>query len=175
MRRRRRRASRSCAYALFALRGDATVAWETLGEEALATYVFRGGTPSAAAEIDEGLRAIGFAREPLYLAEAELKTAAAHRHHMPLLRRSAALGLLRRRLLGRVIHAEPDQYAARLDELAGGGDVHEGFAVSQRPPRWPLNSAPDVATSQFALAAAVQQVTLQELLRETTRRAVAEE
>lgn len=104
-------------YGLFTLPGGRATAWETLGGETLATYVFCGGAATVA-EIDAALRDVAFAREPIYLAEDELKTSAEYRHHVPLRRRSAALRLLRERLVGRVIHADPETYPAALEHAA---------------------------------------------------------
>ena len=110
------------AFALFEKQaaGGLAVAWEALGEMGTATYVFRGAEPDLAARVNDALRATRFAREPLYLSEAELLTTGEHRHHVPLLRRSKELRFLRERLAGRVPHAEPETYRARVEELCSG-------------------------------------------------------
>jgi hypothetical protein len=105
-------------YGLFTLRGGTATAWETLGGESLVTDVFRGRTLAAVAELDAALRGVAFTREPIYLPEDEMKSSAGSRDYVPLLRRSAALAHLRQHFVGRVIHTEPEPYAAQLADLA---------------------------------------------------------
>jgi hypothetical protein len=100
--------------------GRAAVAWEVLGEMGTATYVFRGADADLAGTVNRALRAIRFAREPVYLPEGELLTTGAHRHLVPLLGRSDELKLLRRAFAGRLLHTEPEAYGARLAALCEG-------------------------------------------------------
>lgn len=105
-------------FALFPLKGGKALAWETMSDDALATYVFRGGDAAALASANAAWRSIRFAREPVYISEAELKTVAEYRHHVPLLLRSPELPALKQRYLGRALHTEPESYAASLASLA---------------------------------------------------------
>jgi hypothetical protein len=99
--------------------GGVAAAWEDLGEMGTATYIFRGTEPDLAERLNAALRAICFAREPIYLSQAELVTKGEHRHYVPLLDRSGDLKFLRARFAGRVLHVEPETYATRLAELCG--------------------------------------------------------
>ena len=96
------------------------VAWEGLGKMGTATYVFRGAEPDLAARLNASLRAIRFAREPVYLSEAELVTTGEHRHYVPLLRRSKELQFLKEQFAGRALHVEPETYPARVAALCAG-------------------------------------------------------
>jgi hypothetical protein len=106
-------------FALFqkATAAGSAVAWEELEEMGAATYVFRGPEPDLASRINAALRAVRFAREPIYLPEDEMVTTGAHRLYVPLLRRSAALQFLRQRFAGRAIHADAEAYPARVEAL----------------------------------------------------------
>ena len=99
--------------------GGFAAAWEVLSDMGTATYIFRGAEPDLAAKLNEALRSIRFAREPIYLSQAELLTTGEHRHHVPLLERSDDLKFLRARFAGRVSHVEPETYAARVAALCG--------------------------------------------------------
>ena len=99
--------------------GGFAAAWEVLSDMGTATYIFRGAEPDLAAKLNEALRSIRFAREPIYLSQAELLTTGEHRHHVPLLERSDDLKFLRARFAGRVLHVEPETYAARVAALCG--------------------------------------------------------
>jgi hypothetical protein len=109
-------------FALFqkAVAGGFAAAWEALGEMGTATYVFRGREADLAAQLSAALREIRFAREPVYLSEAELLTTGEHRLYVPLLRRSKHLAFLKERFAGRVLHIEPDTYPARVEALCEG-------------------------------------------------------
>lgn len=97
--------------------GGFAVAWEELGDMGAATYIFRGTETDLADRVNVALRSIRFAREPIYLAEAELLTTGEHRHYVPLLDRSEHLKFLRARFAGRVLHVEAEAHAARVAAL----------------------------------------------------------
>ena len=104
-------------FGLFPLKGRNAIAWETMSSDTLATYVFHGGTESLGS-LNNALRDVRFAREPIYIPEDELKSNGELRHHVVLLRRSAALQLLRERFACRAIHSDPETYAAQLERLS---------------------------------------------------------
>lgn len=97
--------------------GGFAAAWEELGDMGAATYIFRGAEADLADRVNAALRSIRFAREPIYLAEAELLTTGEHRHYVPLLCRSEHLKFLKARFAGRVLHVEAEAHAARVAAL----------------------------------------------------------
>jgi hypothetical protein len=97
--------------------GGFAAAWEELGDMGTATYIFRGAEADLVERLNAALRGIRFAREPIFLAEAELLTTGEHRHYVPLMGRSEGLKFLRARFAGRVLHDEAEAHAARVAAL----------------------------------------------------------
>lgn len=108
-------------FALFqkSVPGGFAAAWEELGDMGTATYIFRGTETDLVERLNSSLRSIRFAREPIYLSQTELLTTGEQRHYVPLLDRSEDVKFLRACFAGRVLHVEPETYAARLATLCG--------------------------------------------------------
>lgn len=84
------------------VRGGFASAWEVLSNMGTATYIFRGAEADLAEKLNAALlRAIRFAREPIHLSQAELRTTGQHRHYAPLLDRSNSLKFLKARFARR--------------------------------------------------------------------------
>lgn len=104
---------------------DAThVAWEATSRGGRATYLFRLplGEPVASAvnAINQGLLAVNFRREPVYLDAARLESDHRYRHYAIAARRMPELRRIREAFAGRVVHTTPDAWSTRLDALLAG-------------------------------------------------------
>jgi len=86
-------------------------------DEAAATYLYRveGEWEPFARLIDRALEATGFQRELILMPEHELN-APEHLEAAMLVKRTPALGLLRRQFAGRAIHSSPDRWRRDIEK-----------------------------------------------------------
>jgi hypothetical protein len=104
------------------------LAWEATTRGGRATYVFRmpaGDASAARVEaavrgINDGLVAVNFRREPVYLGSDTLESEARYRHYAIAARRVPGLATVRRAFAGRAIHRSLSAWRAQVDALVAG-------------------------------------------------------
>jgi hypothetical protein len=98
------------------------VAWEASSRGGRATYVFRpaAGSGAGIAGLEEGLAAVNFRREPIYLAQEALESAARYRHYAIAARKVPELSALRAAFVGRALHRTLPSWRRQLEALLAG-------------------------------------------------------
>jgi hypothetical protein len=97
------------------------LAWEATSRGGRATYVFRlppgQAARTAVAGINDGLVALNFRREPIYLAADALESDLRYRHYAIATRKVPELALVRGAFVGRAIHRSLPSWRKQLDVL----------------------------------------------------------
>lgn len=101
------------------------IAWEAVSSGGRATYVFdaRGEAgvtlADSVAELNRGLVALNFRREPVYLPSERLAMDVRYRHYAIALRKVPVLTRVRDRFRGRAIHTTLRSWQTKVDALVG--------------------------------------------------------
>ena len=98
--------------------------WEATSEKGRASYVFRtadaaspgAGVPAAISNLSDGLVAINFRREPVYLSNDALETHLRYRHYAIAMRKVPEVLAVRRAFVGRGIHTTPSGWQKQIDQ-----------------------------------------------------------
>jgi hypothetical protein len=103
------------------------VAWEATSRGGRATYVFRlppatsaAAVSQAIASLNDGLVALNFRREPVYLKADTLESDVRYRHYAIAVRKIPELGVVREAFVGRSIHRSRAAWRKQLEALQRG-------------------------------------------------------
>lgn len=99
------------------------LAWEATSDSGRATYVFRkadaatagAGLSGAVSCLNDGLVAINFRREPVYLATQALEGHLRYRHYAIAMRKVPEVLAVRRAFVGRGMHTTPGAWEKQID------------------------------------------------------------